>query len=349
MENPIKTAIIGFGLSGKVFHAPFLHTHPGFELTKILQRHSNSSKEIYPYVEVARDFDNILQDKEIELVAICTPNTTHFDFAKKTLKAGKHIVIEKPFTNTSREADKLIELSKNLNKKIFVYHNRRWDNDFLTIQKVLKNKLIGKLVEYECHFDRFKPVLYEEAWRDIDQPGSGILYDLGSHLIDQALLLFGKPNSIFADIRAQRPGSQVDDYFELSLHYPDHKVILKAGMMVKAPLPRFILHGDQGSFIKHGLDPQEAELKAGKMPEGPDWGVEPKVNWGKLYVAPNGQDVTRIIGTIPGSYMDFYQNVYDVLRNDATQAIRPEEARDVIRVIEMAFLSQKEKRLINFE
>ena len=349
MEHPIKTAVVGFGLSGKVFHAPFLHTLPGFELSKILQRHSNSSKAIYPYVEVVKDFKNILQDDEIELIAICTPNTTHFDFAKKALEASKHIVIEKPFTNTSREADELIGLSNKYNKKIFVYHNRRWDNDFLTIQKVLKNKLIGNLVEYECHFDRFKPVLKGDAWRDMDQPGSGILYDLGSHLIDQALVLFGKPRSLFADIRAQRPGSKVDDHFELILNYPEHKVILKAGMMVKAPLPRFILHGDQGSFIKHGLDPQEAELKAGKMPEGDNWGVEPKVNWGKLYVAPNGQDVIRIIETIPGCYQDFYQNVHDVLRNDAPQAIHPEEARDVIRIIELAFLSQKEKRIVNFE
>ena len=349
MEKPIKTAVIGFGLSGRVFHAPFLHTLPGFELNKILQRHSNSSKEIYPYVEVVKDFDNILQDKEIELVAICTPNTTHFDFAQKALEAGKHIVIEKPFTDTSREADKLIEISEKLDRKIFVYHNRRWDNDFLTIIKVLKNKLIGKLVEYECHFDRFSPVMKEDAWREVDQPGGGILFDLGSHLIDQALVLFGKPLSLFADIRAQRPGSKVDDYFELILNYPEHKVVLKAGMMVKAPLPRFILHGDQGSFIKHGLDPQEADLKAGKMPEGNDWGAEPKVNWGKLYVVPDGQDVLRIIETIPGRYQDFYQNVYNVLRNDDDQAIHPEEARDVIRIIELAFLSQKEKRIITFE
>jgi len=349
MKNPIKTAVIGFGLSGKVFHAPFLHTLPGFELSKMLQRHSNSSQENYPYVEVVNDFDHILHDKEIELIAICTPNTTHFDFARKALEAGKHIVIEKPFTNTSREADELIEIAKKTDKKIFVYHNRRWDNDFLTIQKVLKNKLIGKLVEYECHFDRFNPVVKEDAWRDVDQPGGGILFDLGSHLIDQALVLFGKPLSVFADIRAQRPGSKVDDYFELMLYYPAHKVILKAGMMVKAPLPRFILHGDQGSFIKHGLDPQEAELKSGKMPEGDNWGVEPKVNWGKLYAAPNGQDVLRIIESIPGRYQEFYQNVYDFLRNDAPQAIRPEEARNVIRIIELAFLSQKGKSLITFE
>ncbi len=349
MKQAIKTGIIGFGLSGRVFHAPFLHTHPGFQISKILQRHSQSSKEIYPYVEVVRDLDSLLGDEKTELIAICTPNNTHHDFSRRAMHAGKHIIIEKPFTNTSREADELIELSEKLDRKIFVYHNRRWDNDFQTIQKVLKNKLIGKLVEYECHFDRFKPDLKKNSWRDIDQPGAGILYDLGSHLIDQALLLFGQPDSIFADIRAQRPGSKVDDYFEVILNYPDHKAILKAGMMVKAPLPRFILHGDQGSFVKHGLDPQEAALKAGKMPEGEDWGIEPKVNWGKLYVAPNGQDVTRIIETIPGSYIEFYQNVYDVLRKDAEQVIKPEEARDVIRIIELAFLSHKEKSLVNFE
>jgi scyllo-inositol 2-dehydrogenase (NADP+) len=349
MDRPVKTAIIGFGLSGRVFHAPFLHTHPGFQIKKILQRHGKSAKEIYPYVDIVDDFESVLNDDEIELVAICTPNTSHFDFAKRSMEVGKHIVIEKPFTNTSREADELIKISKSLNKKIFVYHNRRWDNDFLTIKKVLKNKLLGDLVEYECHFDRFNPVMKQTAWRDIEQAGGGILFDLGSHLIDQAFVLFGKPESVFADIRKQRPGSKVDDCFELILNYPNHKVTLKAGMMVKAPLPRFILHGKQGSFIKHGLDPQEAELKEGKMPEGPDWGVESKINWGKLYISPNGHDVTRIIETIPGCYQEFYKNVFDVLRKDAPQVILPEEARNVIRCIELAFLSHKQKRILNFE
>lgn len=349
MNKPVKSAIIGFGLSGAVFHAPFMHVYPGFQIKKILQRHSESSKNTYPYVDVVQDIEKIFNDKEIEVVAICTPNTTHFDFAERALLAGKHIIIEKPFTNTSEEADKLIKLSEAVNRKIFVYHNRRWDNDFQTVKDLLKNEMMGKLVEYECHFDRFNPVMKENAWRDIPQAGGGILYDLGSHLIDQAMVLFGKPASVIADIRAQRPGSRVDDYFELVLFYNDLKAILKAGMMVKAPLPRFMLHGDKGSFVKYGLDPQEAELKKGIMPGGEKWGVEDRDNEGKLYTVIDVREVTQTIESIPGSYQAFYQNVFDVLRNGSKQAILPQEARDVIRVIELAFLSNKEKRVVNFE
>ncbi len=349
MGQKINTAILGFGLSGKVFHAPFIHTHPGFHLSTILQRHSNSAKEIYPYVNIVKDIDEIIRDENIDLIVIGTPNTTHFDFAKMAIEAGKHVVVEKPFTNTTDEADKLIELSKLFNKKIFVYHNRRWDGDFHTIKNLLKKKQLGKPVEYEAHFDRFSPVLKTNSWRDIDQPGGGLVYDLGSHLIDQAMQLFGKPERIFADIRSQRPGSKVDDYFDISLFYQSLKVILKAGMMVRARLPRYIIHGDKRSFVKFGIDPQEEALKNGQMPVGNFWGEESIENYGQIIIEENGSEIYKTIETRPGCYQEFYNNVYDVIINDAEQAVKPEEARDVIFLIEKAFESKRLGKVMNID
>ncbi|MBE9491275.1 MAG: oxidoreductase [Bacteroidetes bacterium] len=342
-ENIINTGIIGFGLSGKVFHAPFLHTHPGFFLKKIVERHSDESRKIYPYVEIVRDFHDLLNDPGIDLVVVSTPNTLHFPMVNECLLAGKHVVVEKPFTPTSKEAEKLIQLAQSVNRKIFVYQNRRWDGDFLTIKKILKNKLLGDLQEYEAHFDRFKPELSPNAWRDEDKPGGGILFDLGSHLIDQALQLFGKPESIYADIQAQRKGSKKDDYFELNLFYPELKVILKAGMMVKEPGPRFILHGSKGSFIKYGIDPQENKLVEGLMPDTENWGMEKPENRGMLTTELNELYFDGHIETEPGCYQKFYENVYDVFVNNYEIAVKPEEARDVIRIIELAFESSKRK------
>jgi predicted dehydrogenase len=243
-EKAIQTGIIGFGLSGRVFHAPFLHIHHGFDIKKIVERNKEESRSIYPYVQVVDDYNELLKDPEIELIVVCTPNTLHFAMVQESLKAGKHVVVEKPFTPTSNEADELIKLAESMNRKIFVYQNRRWDGDFITISKVLKSGVLGNIEEYEAHFDRYKPEIIHFAWRDFPKPGAGILYDLGSHLIDQALCLFGKPASILADIQSQRERSEVDDYFRLQLKYKSLNVFLTAGMLVEDPGPRYVIHGD---------------------------------------------------------------------------------------------------------
>ena len=345
-DRKINTAIIGFGLSGKVFHAPFLHTHSGFNLKKIVERHNEESKKIYPYVEIVRDFKDILNDSDIDLIVVATPNTLHFPMVKEGLLAGKHVVVEKPFTPTYREAEELINIARKVNRKIFVYHNRRWDGDFLTIKKILENKLLGDIAEYEAHFDRFSPKLKPGAWRTENKPGGGILFDLGSHLIDQALQLFGKPGSIYADIQTQRKGSLVDDYFNINLFYPQLEVILTAGMMVKNPGPRFIIHGIKGSFIKYGIDPQEQDLVKGLMPDTDDWGTENSENGGIISTVIDGLHFDGRIETVPGCYHKFYKNVYDVFVNDQEMAVKPEEARNVIGIIELAFESNKRKMKI---
>jgi len=337
----IQTGIIGFGLSGRVFHAPFLHTHDGFEIKKVVERNKDESKSIYPYVQVIEDYNELLNDQEIELIVVCTPNTLHFNMVQDILRAGKHVVIEKPFTPTSKEADELIKLAASVDRKIFVYQNRRWDGDFITIKKVLKSGVLGNIETYEAHFDRNKPEINPYAWRDFPEPGAGILYDLGSHLIDQALCLFGTPTSVEADIQSQRAESEVDDYFRLQLYYPEMIVILSAGMLVEETGPRFVIHGIMGSYIKFGIDPQEKALQAGEMPEGEDWGAEDPENWGMITIDYQDLNIDGSIETEPGHYMAFYENVYDVLRNEGTMLVKPEEARNVIRIIELAFESRR--------
>ena len=339
----IQTGIIGFGLSGRVFHAPFLHTHKGFEIRTIVERHKAESRSVYPYVQVVDNYNSLLNDPEIELVVVCTPNTLHFNMVKESLKAGKHVVVEKPFTPTSHEADDLIKLSESVNRKIFVYHNRRWDGDFITIQKVLKTGVLGNLAEYEAHFDRYKPDVKAGAWRELNEPGSGILYDLGSHLIDQALCLFGKPDSLKADVQKQRKGSIADDYFKINLYYKGLNVILSAGMLVDDPGPRYVIHGVLGSFVKFGIDPQEEALQNGFMPSGEHWGAESPDKWGMITIDYQELNINGTVETEHGNYMAFYDNVYNVIAKGAGQAVKPLEARNVIKIIELAIESNKKK------
>ena len=335
MQNKkINTAIIGFGLSGKVFHAPFVHTHSGFNLKKIVERNHIYSKEIYPYVEVVSDYKELLRDPNLDLIVVATPNTTHYSMVKESLLAGKHVIVEKPFTPTTKEADELIEIAKKQKKKLFVYHNRRWDGDFLSIQKMLNDQLLGDILEYEAHFDRYTPEMGNN-WRDKNKAGSGILFDLGAHLIHQALCLFGTPQKINAVIQSQRKNSPVDDFFRLELTYPHTKVILTAGMMVKDLGPRFIIKGSKGIFTKYGIDPQEESLKKGLMPNTKKWGQEDPENWGEIIT--NKEEKTHKIQTLAGNYMGFYNNVYEVIINNKDMIVKPEEAREVIRIIEKSF------------
>lgn len=338
-EKKINVGVIGYGLSGRVFHAPFIHTHDGFQLKKIVERSSKTSLKTYPYIEIVSDYENLLKDDTLELIAVCSPNSLHFEMAKNCLLAGKHVIVEKPFTSTSKEAEELISISKQVNKKIFVYQNRRWDADFLTIKKLIQNNDLGNLYEYEAHFDRFKPVYSNVGWKNQNLPGSGNLYDLGSHLIDQALHLFGRPDSLEAIIKTERDNAPIDDYFELELKYKHLKVILIAGMLIDRIEPRYIIKGDKGIFTKFGIDTQEDVLKMGIMPNTENWGEEDKKNWGTLKTTSNN----KIIPSLPGNYMEFYNNVYGVLRNDVEMAIKPEEALETIRIIESAFSLQKVK------
>ncbi len=351
MKKIINTGILGFGNSGQIFLAPFIAANPGFSLKKISTSDSvkaAKAKAIYPDTEIVSDADAIINDDTIELVLIGSPNTSHLSLTKKALLAGKHVVVEKPFTITSADADELIALAKQQNRTMTVHHNRRFDSGHNTVKKVIASKALGTLVEYEVHYDRFRRELRPGAWREKPLPGSGILYDLGAHLIDGALELFGTPEAVTCMMLTQRPGLEVEDNFEIILTYPGLKVTLKGGMLVKVPGPTYVLYGDHGTFIKYGMDVQEEALKKGLTPDTSDWGHEPEAIWGKLTAEENGVDITRTIESEPGRYQDYFQNVYDAIAEGKDLIVTPEQARQTIRVIELAFLSNGEKRTVGY-
>ena len=348
MTDQINVGLVGYGMAARVFHAPVIQSVPPLKLKTIVERHGDDSRTHYPDIKVVRDVSSLLQDANIDLVVIATPNISHFDLARQSLLANKHVVVEKPFTNTSAEAQQLIELAQQQNRLISVNQNRRWDGDFQTIKKLIAAKLLGRLVDYEAHFDRFRNQPRQNVWKEQEGPGSGILFDLGSHLIDQAQVLFGLPRMLTADIRVQRDGGRVVDNFEVILHYDDLKVTLRGGLLVREPGPRFTLHGTEGSFLKYGLDPQEEALNQGRTPDEPHWGEESKDLWGTLNTQVAGLHVEGRVETIPGRYQTFYENIADAIKGRAELAVRPEEARNTIRMIELAIQSHEEKRTVPF-
>lgn len=331
-ETPIKTALLSYGMSGEVFHAPLLTAHRGFEITKVW--HRNAGKAVHHNFPVTHDLLEILRDDAIELVIVNTPNDSHFVYAAEALKAGKHVIVEKPFTVTTREADELIGLARERKKILTVFQNRRWDADFLTVKKVLGSRLLGQLVECEIHYDRFRNYIEPATWKEEAKPGTGVLYNLGSHVIDQALVLFGLPTYVDARMGIQRAGGKVDDFFDIRLEYENLLVILKSSYLVKEAGPRFTLHGTEGSFIKSGMDPQEQDLKDKKIPGSAGWGAEPRESWGRLNTTLHGKPFQEPFETIPGSYLSFYDNLYQAVRHGHPVAVKPEEARNVIRLIE---------------
>lgn len=344
--KPIKTALCSFGMSGRVFHAPFIHLHPGFELYAVLERNKNLAEAKYPGIKTFRALEAMLADDAIELLIVNTPNNTHYEYAKLGLEAGKHVLVEKPFTLSAEEAQKLIDLAKKKNKKLTVYQNRRWDSDFKTVQDIVNKKLLGKIVEAEIHFDRFKPGLSPKIHKELPGPGTGLLYDLGSHLIDQAIQLFGMPGKVFADVRIVREISKVEDYFELILFYDNLRVKLKGSYLVRDPLPAYILHGSKGSFIKPRADVQETELQAGKSPADADWGTEPEIGKGLLHTEIDGYLTRGYIPSLKGNYMEFYEGLYKAIRQNELLPVTASEGMHVIRIIEAAYQSVLEKSII---
>ncbi|QNF34948.1 oxidoreductase [Adhaeribacter swui] len=352
MSSVVKVGLIGYGMAGQVFHAPIITSVPSLELTKIRatnHEHRKLALERYPDVELVNESNEIIQDEAIDLIVIATPNDLHYSLAEAALLAGKHVVVDKPFTITAAEADKLIALAEKQNKLLSVHHNRRWDSNARTLRKIIAGNFVGRIVELEIHFDRYRPYLRPGAWREEDTPGSGILYDLGAHLLDEAQCLFGLPDFITADERIQRTGGQTIDNFTAVLDYEGLKVTLKAGMLVRELGPTYVLHGEQGSFVKYGTDVQEAALKAGQHPKNtPYWGVEPESNWGLLNTEYEGQHITGKIESEPGDYREYFVNVYQAITEGAALAVTAEQARNTIRLIELARQSSAEKRTLPF-
>jgi len=352
----IGVAVIGFGLAGKVFHAPFVSAVPGLKLEVIVQRKGDEAAKAYPQTRILRSFEEALQDAAVQLIVIATPNETHFELAQKALEAGKHVVIDKPFAGTSAEAKKLSEMASVKGLVLAPFHNRRWDGDFITVEKLLKEKAVGRLVTFESHFDRFRPLPRENTWKESGDQSHGMLFDLGPHLVDQVLSLFGTPEAITASVRKDRDDTQIEDAFDITLHYPRLLAHCRTTMLAADPAPRFLLHGTSGSFKKYGLDPQEPTLVAGatvpRMGEG-EWLAEPETEWGTLTLAPDPSDPGTLthtkIETALGDYRLYYANVRDAINKTAALIVTPEDGFHVIRLLELARQSSLQQRTMQVE
>ncbi|WP_423126801.1 Gfo/Idh/MocA family oxidoreductase [Gaoshiqia sp. Z1-71] len=346
MNKLINTALSSFGMSGMVFHGPILKVNPNFRICKILERSRNLSAPLYPEAVIVRDYDEILDDPEIELVVVNTPDEFHYRMCKQALEAGKHVVVEKPFTRTVEEANELIDLAKSKDLLLTVFQNRRWDGDFLTVKKVIEERQLGRLVEFESHFDRYRNFIQPGTWKETGDDRGGVLYNLGSHMVDQALVLFGMPQTVTAHLAIVREGGVVNDYYDIRLQYDGFAAILKCSYLARVPGPRYSLYGDLGTFRKWGIDPQEEALKAGRLPNEAGWGTESFADWGEMDTEHKGLHFREKVETIPGNYPVFYNNLYQALVNGAELLVKPEESRDCQLVLEACLQSHREKRTV---
>jgi scyllo-inositol 2-dehydrogenase (NADP+) len=352
-KGEIGVAVVGFGLAGRVFHAPFVSAVPGLRLEAIVQRKGDEASKAYPKARILRSFEEALRDAAIQLVVVATPNETHYELAHQALQAGKHVVIDKPFATTSAQAKELWQLAERHGVVLAPFHNRRWDGDFVTVRGLLESHSVGRLVTYESHFDRFRPLPRENTWKEGADPANGLLFDLGPHLIDQALALFGPPVGITASVRKDRDRTDIEDAFDITLEYPRLRAHCRSSMLACDAAPRFLLHGTKGTFKKYGLDPQEPALVGGakvpRMGEG-EWLGEDESHWGTLTVAPNpanpGTLVRTSVKTALGDYRLYYANVRDAINEAAELSVKAEDGYRVIKLLEMARESSQEQRTL---
>ncbi|WP_213806784.1 Gfo/Idh/MocA family oxidoreductase [Granulicella sp. dw_53] len=361
MSADVGVAVIGFGLGGRVFHAPFVSAVPGLKLEAIVQRKGDEAAKAYPGTKILRSVHEALTDAAVQLVVVSTPNETHYALAKQALEAGKHVVIDKPFAATSAQSAELVSLAAKKGLVLVPFHNRRWDGDFLTVKQILTDAAVGRLVTYESHFDRFRPMPRENTWKEAGDDANGMLFDLGPHLVDQCLALFGAPETITASVRRDRDDTAIEDAFDITLSYTiNGRGLLahcRSSLLACDAAPRFLLHGTRGSFKKYGLDPQEPALVAGakvpKMGSSETWLEEKDSAWGRLTVAPKPADpgtlVSQTVKTQPGDYRGFYANVRDTINGTAEQAVKAEDGFRVVRLLEMARESSAAGRTLKVE
>ncbi len=342
--HQISTALCSYGMSGKVFHGPLLESHPGFKIKKILESNRNESEGKHPGAVIVRQYRAILDDPSIELVVVNTPDHLHDEMASRALEAGKNVVVEKPFTLKSADADRLIRIAADRGVMLSVFQNRRWDGDYLTVRKIIQEGKLGRLVAFESHFDRYRNYI-KDSWKD-QSTGTGTLYNLGSHLVDQALQLFGMPVRLFCDVRKLRDGAKTDDSYDLFLHYPEYKCLLRSSYLVREPGPRFILHGTNGSYRKWGVDPQEAALQSGWDPGSGQPDKAPEPEWGRINTDFQGKHLEGNHPVKKGNYLAYYDNIHEAITRGAPLQVTPEQARDVILIIEAAYESNRRGAVI---
>lgn len=334
--TPIKTAVIGYGLSAKTFHLPFIRALAEFELSAISTSQTEQVSQDWPEIDHYLSASELIENSDAELVIITAPNDVHFDLAKLALENHKHVILEKPFVTEVAEGEALIALAKQQQLQLSVYQNRRWDGDFITLQKMINDGRFGEIKHFESHFDRFRPEV-RQRWREQASVGGGILFDLGPHLIDQTLQLFGLPEAVTAQCETMREGSNNVDYFNLILHYPKHLACLHADLYSAGPNRRYIVKGSAGSYEKSYLDPQEPQLAAGLDPTHPDWGAEPAEHYGYLYQNEQAQ----AIPSERGCYQQYFQQMAQAIRHNAPLPVSAEEALWSIKLIKLAMESSR--------
>ncbi|MFZ0304251.1 MAG: Gfo/Idh/MocA family oxidoreductase [Terracidiphilus sp.] len=340
----LRVGLIGFGLAGRVFHAPLISSVEGLELAAALERTTNKVAERYPGIVTYRSLDEMLANASLDLFVVATPNGTHFELASRILSAGRNVVIDKPMAITTAEVAKLIHLAAEKNLLLAPFHNRRWDSDFQAIQELLHEGSLGRLVEFESRFDRWRPTLpTDRLWKVDPSAGGGALLDLGSHLVDQALVLFGKPLAVSADVRSERNPITANDAFEIRLRYSDFIVKLGANSLALPPSLRFHLRGTNGNYWKHGLDQQEAALAKLTRIDNPNWGREPAANWGVLHVGIDSCEVARPIEPISGDYRLYYAGIRDALMGRGTAPVAAIDAWRGLRILEWAAESSEKR------
>lgn len=343
----IDVGLIGFGLAGRAFHAPVITRVPGLRLAAILQRSGNQAAEAYPDARIVRTLDELLAIKEIRLIVVATPNDSHHSLAHRCLAAGRDVLVDKPFTTTLDEAKDLVEFARKQGRLLTVYQNRRYDGDFQALLHLAKSGELGRIVLFEASYDRYRPQLKVGAWRERADPGAGIFFDIGPHLMDYALTLFGVPEAVTADIRIVRDGAVVDDTFDVAFRYPGGlRADLRSSIVAAAPRAHLTLHGTRGAFVKQTVDPQEVNLRYGKIPASGAWGAEPEADWGVLTLSENGQLQQRRIPSVNSDFRDFYANLRDALLGKASLAVSPEWALNVMRLLELARQSSDERRTV---
>ncbi len=336
LTTPISTALLAYGMSGKLFQAPFLAAHAGFQLQAVVERTEKRMHHDYPGIVSYGSVAEVLADPAIELVVVNTPSDTHVELAKQALAAGKHVLLEKPVATSVAQLDELLALAQAHNRHLLAYQNRRWDTDFGAVRRVVESGQLGQLIEVQLRYDRYKPLLHTKAFKETAaRPGSGLVFDLGPHVLDQAISLFGAPLRVDKTVGHYRPGTQVDDYFHLHLHYPNGlNVWVASGLLIADPVPAYVLHGTLGSYHKHRTDPQEAQLLAGLKPTDPAFGHERPDQAGRLTLAaPDGTLTTAPDPAAPGNYRGLFEAVYQTIRHGAEYPVRPDHLRAQVAIL----------------
>ena len=336
MDTIISAGLLAYGMSGKIFHAPFISAHPGFKLLAVTERHKKNAAQDFPGITSYDHTDELIADENIDLIVINTPNYTHYDYAKQALHAGKHILVEKPFAANPAQAKEIFELAESLDKKVFVYQSRRWDSDFNSVKKIVESGRLGKLSEVHFRYDRYRVEIGAKTFKEEPMAASGLQYDLGPHLLDQVISLFGKPASFQKILGKNRPKTKMDDYFSIHLSYPNSvNVFVHASMLIVDIQPSFVLHGQHGSFIKERADVQEEQLLRGIKPNDPGFGVEARGKEGKLtLIDKSGERTQELIPSETANYMAIFEDIYQSIVNDQPFPVEQEQVITQLEILE---------------